>query len=98
MKIKEFWVTTTDNPFDPFTEYDDWYRYDENMGYCTSGYVARDKGVATLPSDAPPLILQRALEQAIDMICTINVTGVEGVAYKKVSRESDTDTDDVYVE
>lgn len=35
------WITTVDNPFDPFTDFDDWYRYDESKGYCTSGYLAR---------------------------------------------------------
>lgn len=35
------WVTTIDNPFDPFTDFDNWYRYDESKGYCTSGYLAR---------------------------------------------------------
>lgn len=86
MKITEYWVTTTDNPFDPFTQYDEWYRYDESHGYHLSEYVARDKAVYTLPSDAPPLMLQRALESSIDMICRFNLTNVEGVSFKKVSR------------
>lgn len=86
MKMTEYWVTTTDNPFDPFTEYDDWLRFDRQHGYCTSEYIARDKEVYTLPSDAPPATLQRALENAIDMICFFNLTCVEGVDYKKVSR------------
>ena len=91
MKITEYWVTTTDNPFDPFTQYDDWYRYDETHGYCTSGYVARDLGVRSLPSAAPPLVLQRAIESAVDDICFFNLTNVEGVSFKKVSRVVDTD-------
>ena len=86
MKITEYWVTTTDNPFDPFTQWEDWYRFDMQHGYNLPGYVARDKEVATLPSDAPPATLQRALESAIDMICQFNLTCVEGVSFKKVSR------------
>lgn len=35
------WITTVDNPFDPFTDFDNWYKYDESKGYCTSGYLAR---------------------------------------------------------
>lgn len=85
--MTEYWVTTTDNPFDPFTQYEDWYLFDEHHGYHTSGYVARDPGVHALPSDAPPATLQRALEMAIDMICAFNLTNVEGVDYKKVTRE-----------
>jgi hypothetical protein len=87
MTIREYWVTTTDNPFDPFTQWEDWYRFDMQNGYNLLGYVARDPGVASVPSDAPPATLQRALEQAIDTICQFNLTCVEGVYFKKVSRE-----------
>ena len=34
-------LTTKDNPYDPFTQWDDWYAFDEEQGYCTSGYLAR---------------------------------------------------------
>ena len=34
-------LTTVDNPFNPLTDWDDWYNYDESKGYCTSGYLAR---------------------------------------------------------
>lgn len=34
-------ITTTDNPFDPFTEYDQWSDYDERQGYFTNQYLAR---------------------------------------------------------
>ena len=39
--FKEVWVTTVDNPFDPFTQWDAWYRYDEKCGYHTCGRLAR---------------------------------------------------------
>ena len=39
-------LTTKDNKFNPFTEYDDWKYFDEKqMHYNTEAYVARDIGM-----------------------------------------------------
>ena len=37
----QVWITTVDNPFDPFTQWDQWYRFDENSGYATCERIAR---------------------------------------------------------
>ena len=34
-------VTTKDNPFDPFEDYDEWNRYDQDKGYNTQSYLSR---------------------------------------------------------
>lgn len=34
-------LTTVDNPFDPFTQWDDWRRFDEDKGYYTCEFIAR---------------------------------------------------------
>lgn len=34
-------LTTKDNPFNPFTQWDEWYAYDEGMDYHTCSYLAR---------------------------------------------------------
>ncbi|MBR1734966.1 MAG: hypothetical protein IJ730_05920, partial [Alphaproteobacteria bacterium] len=41
MKTKATMLTTVDNPFDPFTEWDDWRRFDEDHGYYTCEYLGR---------------------------------------------------------
>lgn len=38
---KQLWITTEDNPFDPFTQMDRWMNYDYQMGYDTCGKLAR---------------------------------------------------------
>lgn len=91
MKITEYWVTSSDNPYDPFTQWDDWYRTDRLLGYNLPGYVARDPDVAALPSDAPPAVLQRAIKSSVDAICKFQLTGREGVYFKRVTREVDSD-------
>ena len=32
MKEEQLWITTNDNPFDFFTQFDDWYLFDESKG------------------------------------------------------------------
>lgn len=34
-------LTTSDNPYNPFTHFDEWYKFDEEKGYCTCGYLSR---------------------------------------------------------
>ena len=73
-------LTTTDNPYDPFDDYDEWYAYDNSKGYNTPGLLAR----ITITSDElsePDQYL--AIDQAIDEIVSENVSGI----YKKVSRD-----------
>lgn len=49
---KEIWVTTVDNPFDPFTQWDRWYSYDMKMGYNTCGRLANLAAISNDLSDA----------------------------------------------
>ncbi|MBP3826203.1 MAG: hypothetical protein ILA11_10800 [Butyrivibrio sp.] len=48
---KDFWLTTVDNPFDPFTQWSRWYSYDETQGYHTCETVARLTGDCSNLSD-----------------------------------------------
>lgn len=66
-------LTTMDNPFDPFTQFDEWFAFDTQKGYNTSAYLAR----IVRNSDAlSPTDQDLALEQAIDEIVRLNVRGV----------------------
>ena len=40
-ELKQVWITTTDNPFDPFTQWERWFNFDEQNNYRTCGRVAR---------------------------------------------------------
>ncbi len=71
-------LTTVDNPFDPITQFDDWYEYDESKGYCTSGYVAR---IAKTSDDLSKNDQDLAIQAAIDEIISMNPDGF----YKKVT-------------
>lgn len=77
--MKESMLTTEDNPFDPFTEFDSWYAYDLSQGYNTLGYLARVAAWSSELSDADELL---SIEYAIDEILKENPLN-----YKKVQRD-----------
>lgn len=80
--MQEAMLTTTDNPYDPFEEFDSWLAFDNRAGHYTLSYLARIVIVSDELSDAD---YNLAIEQAIDEILEYNVNGL----YKKVTREAD---------
>jgi len=77
----ESMLTTVDNPHDPFTDYDNWYQWDERAGYHTTSFLARIIQTSNEISDAD---WDLAMDQAIDEIVKENVSGV----YVKVMRDN----------
>lgn len=59
-------LSTKDNPFDPFTQWEDWLAYDQNKGYNTCSYLARIAEVAEgLPEEQNRLEIKRAMEKIV---------------------------------
>lgn len=79
--ITQFMVTTTDNPFDPFTQYEQWDRFDCQHGYYTMNYLMR---LANVSTDLTDQEYEDEIEAAVDTICRLNVLGI----YKKVSTKT----------
>ena len=77
----EYMLTTVDNPFDPFTRFDEWMEYDISMGYNTAAFLDR---IAKVSNDLSETDQALAVQQAIDEIVAENVSGV----WRKVSRNS----------
>lgn len=69
---EEFMLTTTDNPFDPFTQFDEWFAYDRSQGYNTPGLLAR---ICIISDDSSELDQVQAIQDAIDEIVRENVLG-----------------------
>lgn len=69
----EYMLTTVDNPYDPFTQWDEWFAWDQSAGYHTPGLLAR---VARLGDDLSDADQHSAIQQAIDEIVRENVLGV----------------------
>lgn len=73
-------LTTVDNPFNPFTNWDEWYNYDEASGYCTSGLLAR---ITRTSNELSAKEQEDATNEAIDQILELFPDGL----YKKVTED-----------
>lgn len=78
--MREVMLTTIDNPYDPFTEFDEWFAYDEGKGYHTCQYLGR---IARSTENFLMEDEQKYAEEAIDEIIKYNILGI----YKKVVKE-----------
>lgn len=78
--MPEYMLTTIDNPYSPFTQWDEWYSFDEAKGYCTSGYLARIAATSKELSDEDNA---RFINDAMDEIVKLNPYGV----HIKVTRD-----------
>lgn len=74
-------LTTADNPFNPFTQWDEWLRFDEDHKYFSCAYLAR---IAQTSDDLPEEESEVEIARAIDEIIAFNLTG----NYRKVAEES----------
>ena len=79
----EVTLTTVDNPFNPFKEFDEWFLYDTSKGYNSCSYLAR---IAKLSDDMSEKEMDIEIERAIDEIITLNPLGI----YKKVFKTEHT--------
>ncbi len=74
-------LSTVDNPFNPFTQYDEWYAYDMQLGHHTTEFLAR---ICVTSADLSEADQDAAIEAAIDEITRENVNGL----YVKVTAAS----------
>lgn len=72
-------LTTTDNPYNPFTHWDEWLAFDTRAGYNTPAYLARIVLTSENLSEADQ---SQAIEDAIDEIVKENINGM----YTKVKQ------------
>lgn len=67
MAITEYMLTTVDNPYNPFNDFDAWYAYDSNAGYYSCAYLARIAMDSPELTDAERTIeINRAIQEIID--------------------------------
>lgn len=75
----DYMLTTVDNPFDPFEQFDEWLAYDRQQGYNSLSFLAR---IAKVPPELSEADQSRIIDEAIDEIVRENVSGM----WTKVAR------------
>ena len=70
-------LTTVDNPYNPFENFNSWYLYDMTLGYNCSAYLARIARTSDQFTDEENEI---EIERAIDEILKYDFSGI----YRKV--------------
>lgn len=80
-------ITTIDNPYNPFDDFNNWFLYDCEKGYYTCNKLAR------LSKDTESMTQKEedeAVEEAIDKIIEIDPFNI----YKKIFKEIKKDSND----
>lgn len=80
--MKEYMLSTVDNPWNPFTNFDEWYEFDISHGYNSLAYLAR---IAKTDSDMSDSEYAKAVNAAIDDILKYNPLPI----YIRVSEDTD---------
>lgn len=73
-------LTTVDNPYNPFDNYEQWLSYDRSVGHNTNELLARVISYSDELSDEDKEV---AIEKAIDDIVKEDPT----LTYKKISKD-----------
>lgn len=76
----KYMLTTFDNPFDPFEQFDSWFLFDTEKGYNSCAYLARVARTSDQLSDKEN---ETEIERAIDEIIKYDFMNI----YKKVKQK-----------
>lgn len=79
--MEDCMLTTLDNPYNPFTQFNEWFAFDTQKGYHTCSYLAR---IAKTSNDLSDADNEAAIDEAMNEILRFNLTG----NYIKVTKDS----------
>ena len=74
-------LTTNDNPYDPFEQFNSWFLFDTEKGYNSCSYLAR---IARTSDQFTEEENEEEIERAIDEIVKYDFMNI----YKKVKKDS----------
>ena len=85
MRDNNFMLTTVDNPYNPFEDFDSWFLFDVEKGYNTCSYLAR---ITKISDDMTEKEENDAINQAIEEIIDHDFLNIYRKVYKKDGKPS----------
>lgn len=73
-------ITTVDNPYSPFTQFEEWNSFDISKGYNTMNYICR---IAKTSPDFTEEETEREFDRAIMEIARLNLNGKYKLIHSK---------------
>lgn len=86
-KNEDFMITTIDNPYNPFEDFENWYLYDIEKGYFTCESLARLINEDKLFTDKQK---DEETNRAIDRLIQIDPLAIYKKVYKNTEIEPET--------
>jgi len=80
--MEYYYLTTVDNPYDPYEQFDQWFAFDTEKGYNCCGLLER---VARTSEELSPEDNRIEINNAVDQIVLNDPTGL----YKRVVKKFD---------
>ena len=90
--LRATFVTTLDNPYDYWTQFDQWYAFDTEKGYNTCSYVAR---IAKVSNDMSDQDRVKAINDAVDEILRLNLTGNYIITEENTKNDMENEENDI---
>jgi hypothetical protein len=71
--MSDHMLSTKDNPYNPFTQWDEWYAWDTQEGYHSLSLLGR---MVRTSDELSPELQEQAYDDAVDQIVSDNFSGV----------------------
>ena len=95
MEDNECMLTTFDNPYNPFEDFDSWFMFDVEKGYNTCSHLSRIVDTMTddyYSNDLTQQEQDELIERAIDRIIELDFMQIYKKVYKNNNDNDKTDT------
>lgn len=86
--INDCMLTTFDNPYDPFEQFEEWFLFDVEKGYNTCAYMGR---LSKITDDMSQKEIDEECDRVMDQIIKYDFMNI----YKKVCRDMSKETEEI---